>query len=274
MEVGSLYDMVTYLQRGTRLHIGVLFFGNYGNQLCELPHKQQIHSGIVCEEFKTRGKHGYRRCFACRNLALKKALEGKVSFGGCCINGVYEYTHPVVLSGEVACVIFIGNILDEKEKITHNIGEKLHLLDTMEQGFKQQDCQVIARLLEGYIRMLLEKGADKQADTNPLIENIKNYIQSNLEFDIDITRIAEFFHYNKVYLGRLFKKETNLSVKEYINIQRMERAKDLLATTGDAVIDIAGKVGFNNVTYFNRMFRSTFGMAPTRYRAIIKEEKR
>lgn len=101
---------------------------------------------------------------------------------------------------------------------------------------------------------------------NPLIENIKNYIESNLEFDIKITQIAKTFQYNEQYIGRLFKKKTQMSFSNYISKQRIERAKILLKETDDSVIDIAFKVGFNNVTYFNRIFKKYLNITPSEFR--------
>ena len=86
----SLNDLITYLEHGTKLHIGVLFYGNYGNDMCNLPHSRHIHHSPLCEELKNQNKIGYKRCFTCRNLALKKALSLKKPFDGICINGIYE----------------------------------------------------------------------------------------------------------------------------------------------------------------------------------------
>ncbi len=273
MEVRSLYEMITYLQRGTKLHIGVCFFGNYGNDLCKLPHSHQIHSGQICERFKSRGKNGYQRCFKCRNLALKKALRTKQPFGGYCINGVYEYMHPVVCGNDVACVIFIGNVADESgsKTIREKLGEDLHLQDTMECGFEHHEFVIIAELIEGHIRTLLEKHT-QSTPARTLNENIKNYIDSNLEFDISVTQISEIFHYNKAYLGRMFKKENNLTVAEYINLRRVEAAKELLQNSDRTVIDIANKVGFNTVTYFNKVFKKAVHLSPIQYRAQTKRK--
>lgn len=267
MEDICLYNMIKYLQNGTKLHIGVLFFGSYGNKMCELPDAHRIHTSTICEEIKTSSKVSYKRCVRCRNLALRKALRTKKPFGGMCINGIYEYTHPVVINDEVACVIFIGNILNSSnEKIKNSIGDKDFLLNTLEENMGYEDCRIIAGLLESHICMLLEKYTDKTTDVNPLVENIKNYIFSNLEFDINISHIAEFFHYNKLYIARLFKKETNMNIRDYINIQRIEKAKKLLETTDETIISISNKVGFNNVTYFNRLFKNIIKITPTQYR--------
>lgn len=112
----TLAEMITFLEYGTKLHIGVLFFGNHGNEMCTLPHSRIIHISPLCDMFKNQSKKGYDRCFACRNLALKKAIATKQSFGDICINGIYEYTRPVIVDDEVVCIIYIGNVFDEKRR--------------------------------------------------------------------------------------------------------------------------------------------------------------
>lgn len=269
MEHSTLYELIEYLKYGTKLYIGVLFFGNYGNDMCTLPRKLSQHHSKICETFKNAGKYGFKRCHKCRHLAIKKAMNEKASFGGFCVNGLYEYTHPVVINGDVACIIYIGNIFCEKvyeRKKKFNITEKTHLLSSAEKNFDEEKCRALCRILEGHIRLLLEKYTDKTEKTLPVIKNIKNYIHSNLEFDIDIAQIAEVFHYNVQYLGRLFKKETSVSINEYIMLMRIERAKNMLETSDDAIIEIAGKTGFNTVTYFNRKFKNVVHMTPTEYR--------
>lgn len=267
MEYSDLYSMMEYLQYGTNLHIGVLFFGGYYNEMLKVPHKQMIHASPLCDEFKSY-PNGYKRCFRCRNMAIKKAMQTKAPFGGLCINGIYEYTRPVIINDEVASIIYIGNISDGKngyEKIRHNIGEKQSLLKTMEENFGIEKCEAVGKLLESYIRVLLEKYRS-HSKNNTVVENIKNYIDSNLEFDIDINRIAQIFHYNKWYLGRMFKKETNQSFSDYVNSRRLETACYLLKNSEDTVLNISYKVGFNNVTYFNRLFKQAFGITPTDFR--------
>ena len=74
-ELASLYEMIQCLRIGTRLHIGVLFFGSYGNEKLTLPHEQTIHASPVCEKIKNASARGYERCFLCRNMAIRHAME-------------------------------------------------------------------------------------------------------------------------------------------------------------------------------------------------------
>lgn len=273
MDYSSLYDLITYLEYGTKLHIGVLFFGHYGNEKLALPHTQTIHSSPVCDEMKSR-PGGYGKCFRCRNTAIKKAMDTKKPFGGFCINGIYEYTRPVILDDEVACIIFIGNILNKEhgyERLKFRLSQKEDIFETLESDFSPEKCEALGSLTESYIRMVLSMPDSKNAKDgfNPLIENLKKYIETNLEYDIKISHIARIFHYNEKYLGRLFRSETGMSFKEYINNARVERAKILLRETDDKIIDISSAVGYNNVTYFNRVFKKYFSVSPDGYRRRI-----
>ena len=269
MFMRDLYDLIRYLQNGTRLHIGVSFFGSFGNEKCRLPHAHTIHSSPVCAELK-QDSGGFRRCFRCRNMALRKALESKRPFGGLCTGGVFEYTHPVLVGGEVAAVIFIGNILvgeGENARLMKRLGARRELLATMEDRLTAADAAAMAEILDSYIRLLLKEGEDALSEKkNSLIGNVKSYICESLEFDLGTAHIASVFHYNKSYLGRLFKQETGMSIASYLHSVRLERAKALLLHTRLPVIEIAARCGFSEVAYFNRVFKAAEKMTPTEFR--------
>jgi len=127
--------------------------------MCEVPYSHLIHTAPICENLKNRSKSEYKRCFRCRNLALKKALTSKKPFGGLCINGIYEYTHPVIINDEVACVIFIGNILQEDgyNKLRVKMSHDSQLINTTESKLKYNDIVTISKILENHIIFLLEK---------------------------------------------------------------------------------------------------------------------
>lgn len=269
MEYISLHDFINCMQYGTKLHIGVLFFGDYGNEKCILPHAQQIHAGKICTELKLHNR-GYKRCYACRCAAIHKAMHTKKAFSGLCINGIYEYTRPVVIDNNIACIIYIGNILEETkglEKLRKNLIGKENLLNTLEKNFSFEMCETFGALIENHIRILLNYvPATSTPVFKPLIENIKSYIEANLEYNIKLSNLANAFGYNEQYIGRLFKKEMHMNFSEYVNMQRIRHAKILLKETTESVIIISMSVGFNNVTYFNKMFKKHTGITPLEYR--------
>ncbi len=269
MKKSSLYELITALEYGTHLHIGVLFFGRWGNERLLLPRAHTIHISPICGAMKGL-PGGERRCFRCRNTALQKAMQTGEPFGGFCINGVYEYTHPVKVGEEIACVIFVGNIRAERQSKgqMRRLSRFPTLLSTMEEDFSMARCQTLGFLIEEYVRTFLAEPSSKKAD--PLIENIQQYLGENLENDLDLSAVATLFHYHPKYLGRLFKAECGMSMRAYLNLQRMERAKQWLLGTEESVGTIAARAGYNQVAYFNRVFKALFGATPTEYRQLYK----
>ena len=68
------------------------------------------------------------------------------------------------------------------------------------------------------------------------------------------------------------KKVTGMNISNYINTNRINAAKDLLADTGAKIIDVAYHVGFDNLTHFHRQFKKLTGCTPNEYRTIIKKD--
>lgn len=269
MEYAPLSEMLSCLTRGTHLHVGVLFFGKYGNELLILPHEKTIHPSPVCEALKA-DERGYARCFYCRNRAIEVACRERRPFGGLCINGAYEYTHPVTDGEEVVCIIYVGNILIHgkgEERLRRRLGKNAELLSTMERDYSQEDCRRLALVVESYIRLLLLHAPKKDSPAfDPLIENIKRYVLSNIRYGVSSAELTRVFHYNEKYLGRLFKRATGMTLHEFINEERLSLSERLLLETDDTVLSISERVGFNNVTYFNRLFRARHSCSPSEYR--------
>ena len=72
-----------------------------------------------------------------------------------------------------------------------------------------------------------------------------------------------------VYIAtRLFKEATGKNFKEYVLDKRMEYAQELLKTTTMKIAEISGMAGFESAEYFSSVFKSRYGMTPTRYRKL------
>ena len=272
MEDSSLSDLISVVESGNAFHISVVFLKGYGNEKTKLTQSQTIHTCPVCDFAKSTAK-GLERCVKCRNRALAKAIDEKRAFGGYCVNGVFEYCRPIISNDDVLAVIFIGNILLEdgiqRAKLLENFDEAL--IEIMARDFSYSDAEQVGNIIESYTRFLLEKYYEfDKAKFNPLIENIKNHIGENLMYPLCISELAKIFNYNEKYMGRLFKKETGLSIREYINLKKIKTAKRLLRETKKTVTEISLLVGFNNVTYFNRVFKREEGLSPCEYRNSIK----
>ena len=205
MQYSNLYDLIKCLKYGTKLHIGILFLGKYGAEKLALPYENTVHRSEICLEFKNN-RSCYECCFKSRNAAINKVMRTKKSCAGLCNNGVYEYTRPVIINSDIACIIFIGNILQDEEsgQLIHAFKDKPEILETMEKNFSFEQCEKLGDIIESYISMLLFFTKSDNRNFESLIENIKNYIEENLEYKIELSHIASVYNYNTKYLGRLF----------------------------------------------------------------------
>lgn len=80
------------------------------------------------------------------------------------------------------------------------------------------------------------------------------------------TELAKICKTSVSNLRKLFVKQTGISPKVYINETRMAYAEYLISNTDMSIIEIASKVGYSEVSGFNRLFKATFGTSPSEYR--------
>jgi len=261
----KLFKLIKSLEFGNNLHISVVFLNNEGNFQTALPITHNFHERNVCLYFKSLDNQ--ELCMRCRNAVLKKAIRKRKAFGGICVNGVYEYCKPVVFENRVVGVIFVGNIFPDKSNSQRLLAKLSNdsLLSDLEKNCSNEQCVTVAEVVNDYIKFLLREYNNSKS-YNPLIENIKSHIEENLTYDFAVKDISEIFNYNEKYLGKLFKAKTGYSMSEYVNLRRIEISSELLINTELSITEIATKTGFNNVSYFNRVFKKLKGVTPTEYR--------
>ena len=83
---------------------------------------------------------------------------------------------------------------------------------------------------------------------------------------ITLETAAEHVFLSPSYLSRKFKEETGKNFNRYLSEVRTEAAKQLLENSGAELSDIAQSVGFEDQSYFSKVFRRTQGMTPKEYR--------
>ncbi len=98
------------------------------------------------------------------------------------------------------------------------------------------------------------------------VQKTIRYIRNHIDQEILVTEIAEYVSLNPVYLTRAFKKATGYSLKRFIENEKIEAAKNLLATTDLSISVISGHVGYANYSNFTRSFKLLTGLTPSEYR--------
>ena len=106
---------------------------------------------------------------------------------------------------------------------------------------------------------------EEVTQTMSLIEKINDYVHQHYQEKISRNEVAKEFFLTPDYLARMYKKKTGLTLKDYINHYRVERAKQLLSNEDLAISEVAEQVGFDNYSYFSTLFKKTTGLTPKDY---------
>lgn len=93
------------------------------------------------------------------------------------------------------------------------------------------------------------------------------YIKHHINQPIRMEELAQNVHLHPDYLNRIFKKSTNMSIRDYITQERIETAKWYLTHTAQSGTTIAKLVGYQNYSGFYRAFTNTTGMPPQDWKA-------
>lgn len=105
----------------------------------------------------------------------------------------------------------------------------------------------------------------------PAVMKVVCYIESNFNEGISLEQMAAMANMSKYHFVRLFKREVGMSPVRYLKFVRIQRAKELLKRRDLSVFSVALRVGFRDVSNFNKNFKSLEGCTPSQFRTTHSE---
>lgn len=103
-----------------------------------------------------------------------------------------------------------------------------------------------------------------------LVQKAISYIHLHLTEDINIYELSKALKMSRQYLSTQFHKETRKTLADYINQERIHLSKSYLENQSLSITKIAFMCGYNDSTYFTRIFKKYEGMTPRQYRVLHK----
>ncbi len=105
-----------------------------------------------------------------------------------------------------------------------------------------------------------------------VVEECTAYILQNLNNEtLSVNELAAHFYLNPIYLNRIFKKEKNISISQFIIQEKMSLAASLLKNPASSAVAVANQVGYPNYSYFSTIFKKYYGCTPSQYREAGEE---
>lgn len=113
--------------------------------------------------------------------------------------------------------------------------------------------------------------AEAVKETDSVVQTVKRYIALNIDQDLSRETVAEQVFLNPDHLTRLFKKETGHTIADYVLLERIKLAKELLTQTNIPISAISSSVGYSNFSHFTKVFKKYAEMGPTEYRSQFRD---
>lgn len=118
-------------------------------------------------------------------------------------------------------------------------------------------------MIDKYINLLIN---DVEVTDNYVINRILKHLHLNIESHISLEQLSSDLNLSAGYISDCFKKHMGMTIMTYAKKIRIERAKVLLLTTNESILEIALTLGFHDQSHFYKVFKSFTGMSPSKYR--------
>ena len=236
-----------------------------------------IHDNPYCIYIKSF-PDAQRHCIRRQERVLKKCAEG--SFCGSCFAGVRELVYPISNGHDVIGFICVSGYITEKASsfIERTSQRFLIPYSSLEQAYlslnsKMPDKEWVDTLIMPLCNMLelAYIRSENGEEQGGLIDRILRYVKQNHTRNVTLEEICEHFSCSRSYISHNFKRNTNMSFREYVTHLRLEDAKTLLSYSKLSITEIALSVGFGDSAYFSSVFKASFGCSPSCYRKTNRE---
>jgi AraC-like DNA-binding protein len=198
------------------------------------------------------------------------------------VRTVVQGTRPVNL-----LVMAVGNELETwwDQNIASNVGAirfaSPHLVESimmavMDEGrfetpYKEVNCAYLVRALLNRIAYELQLSTEESPTAKATYRRCRRYICAHYSTIRSLAQVAEACEISIPYLCRLFENYASTSPYELLAQMRLRKAAMMLATSKMPVTSVAKAVGYRDIPHFSRLFRSKFGVPPSKYRFASKE---
>lgn len=177
------------------------------------------------------------------------------------INPIIEkkYTFPLVISKEnqeyknIADAFLVIVEYYEKQIFGYEMEIKAKLFQLFSIFFQKHIIKINEN--DNYIEQKSEK-----------IKSILEYVAKYYKSNITVTEVANYLDYSENHFCRFFKSQTGSTFVDYLNSFRLNAAQNLLLTTNKSVTQIALESGYNNLSYFIRIFKKMYSCTPYQFR--------
>lgn len=179
-----------------------------------------------------------------------------------------QYIRPL-MAGQLYLEPFITPELTWYSDAARCIREIDRLCDLRPQGYQLAVKGFLFQFLFALVSNQKNKDFVPKTKTKSLqkMKTVLKFVEEHYPERISVQDMASLTFYSKSHFMKFFSQHMGMGFTEYLNDYRLTIASRLLASSDDTVLEIAAKTGFDNLSYFIRLFRRKFHITPGEYRS-------
>ena len=133
--------------------------------------------------------------------------------------------------------------------------------------------QLFGQILHDHSYTVTDMAERKNAKSTEQIKTVLNYIRKNYASRLTLADLADVLNLSSEHFCRLFHSITGKSPIDYLNYYRIECACELLSSSQKSITEVAYSCGFNDLSYFNRIFKRYKKVTPGHYQKTMLSKK-
>lgn len=169
--------------------------------------------------------------------------------------------HFAITAAMLSRYCIVGGMEHEQ---AYNISD-LYIMKVDECKSKEEISELHRKMVKEYTRRMKEIKTSKVYSKHIVL--CMNYIYDHLHENIGIKDVAEEVGLSEGYLSRLFKKETGVTLTDYILAKKTETARNMIDYSGYSLSQIANILAFSSQSYFVKVFKKYEGVTPGKYQS-------
>ncbi len=124
-------------------------------------------------------------------------------------------------------------------------------------------CVWLAEIMNRFTDNVFKFNNVKHVD---VIRKAVDYVRRNYAKKITLEEVASYVYLSPSYFSKVFKDEMHCNFNSYLNRLRIEKSKQLLLSENVRLVEVSGLVGFEDQSYFSKVFKKLTGVSPGKFR--------
>lgn len=151
-------------------------------------------------------------------------------------------------------------------------GDMESVAESVEKITESLDNTALCEAIEEMIGYCTPEKKETVTDTmRSIVRQAAEWIDGHYSEELSLGSLAEQYHVESSYFSKVFRQEIGENLTFYITNKRIEKAKEYVKNTEMNLAEVAFMVGYDDYTYFSRVFKKNTGMSPREYRSFREE---